>query len=53
MRNSWHVNLVAGALVTALFHLGEMATATESLDEATFEVLMRTLPAGLPSEGWF
>ncbi|MCS0500748.1 translation initiation factor IF-2 [Protaetiibacter mangrovi] len=28
-----------GALVTALFHLGEMATATESLDEATFEVL--------------
>ncbi|HWH27072.1 MAG TPA: translation initiation factor IF-2 [Pseudolysinimonas sp.] len=28
-----------GALVTALFHLGEMATATESLDEATFEIL--------------
>ena len=27
------------ALVTVLFHLGEMATATESLDEATFEVL--------------
>ncbi|MCO5293744.1 MAG: translation initiation factor IF-2 [Homoserinimonas sp.] len=26
-------------LVTVLFHLGEMATATESLDEATFEVL--------------
>jgi translation initiation factor IF-2 len=25
--------------VTVLFHLGEMATATESLDEATFEVL--------------
>ena len=28
-----------GALVTVLFHLGEMATATESLDEATFEIL--------------
>ncbi len=28
-----------GTLVTALFHLGEMATATESLDEATFEIL--------------
>lgn len=28
-----------GDLVTILFHLGEMATATESLDEATFEVL--------------
>jgi translation initiation factor IF-2 len=28
-----------GALVTALFHLGEMATATESLDEATFQIL--------------
>ena len=27
------------SLVTVLFHLGEMATATESLDEATFEVL--------------
>ena len=27
-----------GNLVTVLFHLGEMATATESLDEATFEV---------------
>jgi translation initiation factor IF-2 len=26
-------------LVTVLFHLGEMATATESLDEATFEIL--------------
>lgn len=26
-------------LVTVLFHLGEMATATESLDDATFEVL--------------
>ena len=28
-----------GALVTALFHLGEMATATESLDDATFAIL--------------
>ena len=28
-----------GNLVTVLFHLGEMATATESLDGATFEVL--------------
>jgi translation initiation factor IF-2 len=28
-----------GTLVTALFHLGEMATATESLDEATFSIL--------------
>ncbi|QNO38571.1 translation initiation factor IF-2 [Protaetiibacter sp. SSC-01] len=28
-----------GSLVTALFHLGEMATATESLDEATFSIL--------------
>ncbi len=28
-----------GNLVTVLFHLGEMATATESLDEATFTIL--------------
>ncbi|POH69027.1 translation initiation factor IF-2 [Cryobacterium zongtaii] len=28
-----------GNLVTVLFHLGEMATATESLDDATFDVL--------------
>ncbi|BDI22063.1 translation initiation factor IF-2 [Herbiconiux sp. L3-i23] len=28
-----------GNIVTVLFHLGEMATATESLDEATFQVL--------------
>jgi translation initiation factor IF-2 len=28
-----------GNLVTVLFQLGEMATATESLDEATFEIL--------------
>jgi len=32
-----------GALVTALFHLGQMATATESLDEGTFEVLAEEL----------
>ncbi len=31
------------ALVTVLFHLGEMATATQSLDEATFEVLGQEL----------
>ncbi|HUH52612.1 MAG TPA: translation initiation factor IF-2 [Microbacteriaceae bacterium] len=29
----------ASNLVTVLFHLGEMATATESLDEATFAIL--------------
>src|SRR5690606_2898484 len=28
-----------GNLVTVLFHLGEMATATESLDDATFDIL--------------
>ena len=28
-----------GSLVTVLFHLGQMATATESLDEATFAIL--------------
>ena len=27
------------SLVTVLFHLGEMATATQSLDEDTFKVL--------------
>ena len=32
-----HVN--PAALVTVLFHLGEMATATQSLDEATFQIL--------------
>ncbi len=31
--------VLPGNLVTVLFQLGEMATATESLDEATFEVL--------------
>ena len=28
-----------GNLVTVLFHLGQMATATESLDEGTFDIL--------------
>jgi translation initiation factor IF-2 len=31
------------ALITVLFHLGEMATATQSLDEATFEILGQEL----------
>ncbi|MEJ6488271.1 translation initiation factor IF-2 [Leucobacter sp. USCH14] len=29
----------ASNLITVLFHLGEMATATESLDETTFQIL--------------
>ena len=33
------IDASAANLVTVLFHLGEMATATESLDEATFEIL--------------
>ncbi|MFL4476810.1 translation initiation factor IF-2 [Paeniglutamicibacter sp. ORCA_105] len=33
------INANPAALVTVLFHLGEMATATQSLDEATFDVL--------------
>lgn len=33
------INVNPAALVTVLFHLGEMATATQSLDEATFEIL--------------
>ncbi len=32
-----------GSLVTALFHLGQMATATESLDEETFAILAEEL----------
>ncbi len=32
-----------GNLVTVLFHLGQMATATESLDEATFDILGQEL----------
>ena len=37
------------SLVTVLFHLGEMATATQSLDEDTFQLL--GCRAGLPSPG--
>ncbi len=33
------INANPGALVTVLFHLGEMATATQSLDEDTFRLL--------------
>ena len=33
------INVNQAALVTVLFHLGEMATATQSLDEATFQIL--------------
>ncbi|MFD0705342.1 translation initiation factor IF-2 [Alloscardovia venturai] len=33
------INVSAANLVTVLFHLGEMATATQSLDAATFEIL--------------
>jgi len=29
----------AGQLITVLFHLGQMATATQSLDEETFQIL--------------
>ena len=33
------INANPGSLVTVLFHLGEMATATQSLDEDTFKLL--------------
>ncbi|SNC72313.1 bacterial translation initiation factor 2 (bIF-2) [Kytococcus aerolatus] len=33
------INADPAALVTVLFHLGEMATATQSLDEVTFGIL--------------
>src|SRR5690606_21481474 len=33
------INADTGALVTVLIHLGEMATATQSLDENTFKLL--------------
>lgn len=33
------INVNPAALVTVLFHFGEMATATQSLDEATFQIL--------------
>ncbi|TPW76021.1 translation initiation factor IF-2 [Schumannella soli] len=39
IENLTKIPVQPGALVTALFHLGEMATATESLDEATFGIL--------------
>ena len=33
------INVNPAALVTVMFHLGEMTTATQSLDEATFQIL--------------
>ena len=33
------INVSAASLVTVLFHLGQMATATQSLDEDTFQIL--------------
>ena len=33
------INANPASLVTVLFHLGEMATATQSLDEETFKLL--------------
>lgn len=33
------INANAGQLITVLFHLGQMATATASLDEETFQIL--------------
>ncbi|WP_420897339.1 translation initiation factor IF-2 [Bifidobacterium goeldii] len=33
------INVNPASLVTVLFHLGEMATATQSLDESTFQIL--------------
>ncbi len=33
------INVNPAALVTVLFHLGEMATSTQSLDETTFQIL--------------
>ncbi|WP_084764633.1 translation initiation factor IF-2, partial [Knoellia subterranea] len=37
------INANPASLVTVLFHLGEMATATQSLDEDTFKVLGQEL----------
>ncbi|MFN3866945.1 MAG: translation initiation factor IF-2 [Demequina sp.] len=37
------IDVNPASLVTVLFHLGEMATATQSLDEATFETLGQEL----------
>ena len=33
------INVNPAALVTVMFHLGQMATATQSLDEETFQIL--------------
>lgn len=33
------INVNPAALVTVMFHLGEMVTATQSLDETTFQIL--------------
>ncbi|KFI44901.1 bacterial translation initiation factor 2 (bIF-2) [Bifidobacterium bohemicum] len=33
------INVNQAALVTVMFHLGEMVTATQSLDDATFQIL--------------
>ncbi|PST47987.1 translation initiation factor IF-2 [Bifidobacterium callitrichos] len=33
------IDVNPAALVTVMFHLGEMATATQSLDESTFQIL--------------
>lgn len=33
------INVNPAALVTVLFHLGEMTTSTQSLDESTFQIL--------------
>ena len=33
------ISVATASLVTVLFHLGEMATATQSLDESTFKIL--------------
>jgi translation initiation factor IF-2 len=35
----WQIGADAAALVAALFHLGEMVTATQSVDADTFEIL--------------
>jgi translation initiation factor IF-2 len=33
------IDASAGQLITVLFHLGQMTTATASLDEETFQIL--------------
>ena len=42
------INVNPAALVTVLFHLGEMATATQSLDEATFQILGEEIGWNIP-----